>query len=65
MLGCQLLNNEILQRGKWQHTLLHSVACYVKTVSGREALYLLIICVFTSLFVITIKQMVPKKIVCS
>lgn len=62
MLGRQLLNHEILQRRNRQHTL--SQRC-VKTVSGREVLYLLIICVFTSLFVITIKQMVPKKIVCS
>lgn len=47
------------------NTLFHYMACYVKTVSGREVLYLLIICVFALLFVITIKQMVPKKIVCS
>ena len=50
---------------KGNNTLFHYMASYVKTVSGREVLYLLIICVFASLFVITIKQMVPKKIVCS
>ena len=61
MVGCQLLNHEILQGGKRQHTL--SQHGYVKTVSGREVLYLLIIFVFASLFVITITQMVPKKIV--
>lgn len=41
------------------------MALYIKTVCGREVVSLLIICVFTSMFVITIKQMVPKKIVCS